>query len=835
MDECINVMKIIGLTQKNLVPLVDALRENADDDSYMLGIEPDAPACAAYYHVMPNKKKGEVKESFSNGPEWSELINRAIKFHENPYARWAVVCKSEPFLVPKYFEKKSAALHYKRWGRHSGGDFRIVDLENKRVIRENISPYMQITEDKYDNLFDIRNLGATLADYKEALVYYKDIYNQIQQKEEKICDKYGCKRIFFVAGVNQGVIQVDQNDFHEFEKLCDEANEISDKIKKLEGRIQQREMWDKQEKERKERERIQKQENEENEHIISLAVDEFGLTRDLNQAGYILPDGTLLNFGSGGYRGTDHRNIADIYAENGIKIWDDEYRYNYVVDFMNRGAIRCDVNSGLLDMTKEPTNEQYYVINSFVRQAGDVDIDFTDNKGDIIHSVSYSNANPQAVVADIQRFYNEGIMPQGNVRYEGKRMRSVMISENQLRTIKENFAFEVNSSEVDLSSFKKKDTLQPSIWKDGDTLNSKIRLKLLDIADDFWEYVNLSWVEPKGIILTGSICNFNWSRFSDIDLHLIVDFKEIDEKTDFVREYLDMKKNDWNNEHNALRIMDFNVELYVQDTNDDIDSGGIYDLEENKWIKKPEENAIKPIGLNKFKIKDKAAEIMTIIDDMFDALNATDDMHEAETIGNDAKYLWSKIKELRKDSLGKDGEMGPGNIIYKCLRRTGYLDKLWKLRTAVYDKTNSINESLLRHNEVKNICKNESIKRYLTLLKEEVVADGSAEHNPYKKKWDLERKALKDFLDNYGKIMTSRENGKQYKCYFDNMLSSLIGFNYCICIQWDPIKMEVGATPYIRALDKFTDRLFQAQFDDRGKDNERGTSDDIGNSYQPNN
>ena len=95
--------------------------------------------------------------------------------------------------------------------------------------------------------------------------------------------------------------------------------------------------------------------------------------------------------------------------------------------------------------------------------------------------------------------------------------------------VNENIEDEVKSSEVDLSSFKKKNNLVPSIWKDENTLDSKIRLKLLDIADDFWDYVNISWVEPKGIILTGSICNFNWSEFSDIDLHLIVDFDDIDE------------------------------------------------------------------------------------------------------------------------------------------------------------------------------------------------------------------------------------------------------------------------------------------------------------------
>ena len=132
----------------------------------------------------------------------------------------------------------------------------------------------------------------------------------------------------------------------------------------------------------------------ENEQVdlMALAKNEFGVTSNLKQAGYILPDGTLLNFGSYGYRETDHRAIEGIYTSNNIKIWNDEYRFNYVVDFMNHGAIRCCLNGGILDMTKEPTSQQYYVIKNFVRKAGNLDIDFTNNIGDVECSASYSNA-----------------------------------------------------------------------------------------------------------------------------------------------------------------------------------------------------------------------------------------------------------------------------------------------------------------------------------------------------------------------------------------------------------------------------------------------------------
>ncbi|MEE3309735.1 hypothetical protein, partial [Sharpea azabuensis] len=142
-----------------------------------------------------------------------------------------------------------------------------------------------------------------------------------------------------------------------------------------------------------------------------------------------------------------------------------------------------------------------------------------------------------------------------------------------------------------------------------------------------------------------------------------------------------------------LKIMGYPVELYVQNVDEMPESGGIYDLEENAWLRKPKYDDIKSIGLDKFTIKDKAAMIMTIIDDMWHALKTTDDMYDVRQLDDDASDLWKKVKDMRKSSLEKHGESGAGNIIYKVMRRMGYLDKLFDLRSAIYDKLNSISEA----------------------------------------------------------------------------------------------------------------------------------------------
>ena len=254
----------------------------------------------------------------------------------------------------------------------------------------------------------------------------------------------------------------------------------------------------------------------------------------------------------------------------------------------------------------------------------------------------------------------------------------------------ENIETEVEASEVNLDSFKKQNTLPPKIWKDDDTIDSKVRLKLLDIADDFWKFANVSWVDMRGVRLTGSICNFNWSDKSDIDLHIVVDFSDVDERKDFVQEYFNDKKNEWNRSHDNLIIYGYPVELYVEDVDAETESGGIYDLEENKWIKKPSSDKIKEIGLDKYSIKDISAKIMTKIDDIIDAFNATDDDAELRKIGKDANDLYNKIKKMRKEGLARGGENDPDNIIYKVLRRAGYMDMLRTFSSELYDKLNSI-------------------------------------------------------------------------------------------------------------------------------------------------
>ena len=243
--------------------------------------------------------------------------------------------------------------------------------------------------------------------------------------------------------------------------------------------------------------------------------------------------------------------------------------------------------------------------------------------------------------------------------------------------LSENYQYEYAKDDVDMTSFEKQNELNQDIWDSEDKLNSRVRLKLLDIADDFIDTLGIKWIKPIDIILTGSLCNYNWSRYSDVDLHVVIDFNEISSKTEFVQEYFNAKKNEWNESHNDLKIFGFNVELYVENIVNDSVRGGIYSLEKDEWIKKPSSKNILKISSSKEeKIKYFASYFLTKIEDIEDEFNGPLDDVILRKLSNKCDKLIKTLQTIRKNGLKEKGEMSVGNIIYKICRRTNYLDNV---------------------------------------------------------------------------------------------------------------------------------------------------------------
>lgn len=237
---------------------------------------------------------------------------------------------------------------------------------------------------------------------------------------------------------------------------------------------------------------------------------------------------------------------------------------------------------------------------------------------------------------------------------------------------------EFKKSDLDpvIKSFKLQDELNPKIW-DGFDINSEVREKLLEIAQDFYNGLELD-ADVKDITLTGSLSNYNWSKYSDFDLHILIDFKDVNDDVELVKKLVDASKNVWNKD-NDIKIEGYDVEVYIQDISEKHRSTGVFSLLNNKWNIKPKRVDFE---IDEEMIIEKGSNIMSMIDD----LEKESDSMDYEEVKVNVKKIWEKVKKLRQSALEEDGEYGVGNLVFKLVRRNGYIGKLMKLRKEAYEK-----------------------------------------------------------------------------------------------------------------------------------------------------
>ena len=235
-----------------------------------------------------------------------------------------------------------------------------------------------------------------------------------------------------------------------------------------------------------------------------------------------------------------------------------------------------------------------------------------------------------------------------------------------------------------IKSFYLKDELNPKLWE-GFDLDEEIRRDLLKIGQDFFEGTGIQ-ADVLDIVLCGSLCNYNWSeKYSDYDLHIIVNLSDIDENLELAESHCDLAKKLWNSQHD-IKIGGYEVEVAIQDKADMNSSikagrmGGVFSLMEDEWIKKPERADFEP---DEKAIRKKAEPVMEHIDELEKELD--EDRYEA--FKEKLDKVWKKIKDFRKSGLESEGgEFSIGNLVFKLLRRNGYIEKVMEMKSSSYDK-----------------------------------------------------------------------------------------------------------------------------------------------------
>lgn len=234
---------------------------------------------------------------------------------------------------------------------------------------------------------------------------------------------------------------------------------------------------------------------------------------------------------------------------------------------------------------------------------------------------------------------------------------------------------------VDGFDFKKE--LEPEIWISNSNINTDIKKILVKIVEKFIDGLKVE-IEEYDIRLTGSIANYNWSKYSDIDLHIQTDFSKIDDDIELVRGYFSSVCALWNLKHD-IKIKGYDVEIYIEDSNEVHRSTGVYSISTEEWITEPATEQLEEIDIDAVRKKSKniAMQIAELekIKDQKEVLKLSEKIRE-------------KIRRMRKSGLEtKKSQYSTGNIAFKVLRRNGLLDKLADIKNKSYDSTMSIKEN----------------------------------------------------------------------------------------------------------------------------------------------
>jgi len=235
-----------------------------------------------------------------------------------------------------------------------------------------------------------------------------------------------------------------------------------------------------------------------------------------------------------------------------------------------------------------------------------------------------------------------------------------------------------------IKSFFSKDELNSKIWDENMQLRKEVREKLLQTANEFIDFIGVPLL-IEDVIFTGSLANYNWSEYSDIDLHVVCDFIQFsDTELSLYEELFKVKKTIFNTNHD-IKIFGYEVELYVQNATEAHFSSGVYSVLYDEWDVKPEkEDSNIDTKILKSKINHWKSQIDTVVD------NATEkDIDEAREY---IKKFKEKLKKYRSSGLKKEGEYSYENLVFKYLRRSDYLEKLFNLENNLLDKELSLME-----------------------------------------------------------------------------------------------------------------------------------------------
>lgn len=241
-----------------------------------------------------------------------------------------------------------------------------------------------------------------------------------------------------------------------------------------------------------------------------------------------------------------------------------------------------------------------------------------------------------------------------------------------------------------IEAVEKHAKLNSKLFTKDEALKETVRKKMLEIVDEFLDNLKEQNIEikVKDILLVGSNANYNYTKDSDIDLHIIADTKNMKYEMEIANALYSAYRTLFN-KNLDINIYDIPLELYVEVENTPRNSNGVYSVKKDKWEKKPVQEEIPEYdteALNKLvdKWEKKCKDLLDKI--------AADKLDDEKQV---VKLIEDIYEKLRKTGVAKS-EYAVENLAFKELRNKGYLDKLKVSKHELISKRLSLEEKLDR-------------------------------------------------------------------------------------------------------------------------------------------
>lgn len=155
----------------------------------------------------------------------------------------------------------------------------------------------------------------------------------------------------------------------------------------------------------------------------------------------------------------------------------------------------------------------------------------------------------------------------------------------------------INKEEIVLEeNIEKHNELNSKLFDNENNLKEDIKERILKIVRFFMQEAKEENIifSVKDILLIGSNCSYNYTKDSDLDVHIII--REDKENPNLQKE-LDLLRRIFNINYN-ISVKKIPIELYVELNQTNAKSNGIYSLKKG-WIKFPSKDNVPELSKEK--------------------------------------------------------------------------------------------------------------------------------------------------------------------------------------------------------------------------------------------